>query len=176
MSMGKIQQTDAVDAIIQQWRQERPELDTREMGVIGRLKRCAALLQPRLDDTFSSFDMSNWEFDVLATLRRSGAPYRLTPTSLFSTMMVTSGTMTHRMQRLEARGLIKRIPNEEDARSMIVQLTTSGFKLIDRAVTAHVENEHNILAPLKLTEFDQLEASLKKLLAILEQVPGKKLD
>lgn len=176
MSMGKIQQADAVDAIIQQWRQERPDLDTREMGVIGRLKRCAALLQHRLDETFSSFDMTNWEFDVLATLRRSGAPYRLTPTSLFSTMMVTSGTMTHRMQRLEARGLIKRIPNEEDARSMMVQLTTPGIKLIDRAVAEHIKNEHNILAPLKSAEFDQLEASLKKLLAILEPVAEKELD
>src|SRR3546814_4618403 len=99
---------DAVDAILEQWRQERPDLDASPMGPIGRIKRCAALLQRRLDDTFAKFGMTGWEFDVLATLRRSGKPYCLAPTALLSSLMVTSGTMPHRVQWLEATGLIQR--------------------------------------------------------------------
>jgi hypothetical protein len=94
---------DAVDAILGQWRRERPDLDTGPMGPIGRLKRCTALVQRHLDENFARFGLSFWEFDVLATLRRSGRPYRLTPTALFSALMVTSGTMTNRLQRLESR-------------------------------------------------------------------------
>lgn len=138
---------DAVDAILAQWNRERPDLDVAPMAIIGRLKRCAALVQQQLDATFAEFDMSGWEFDMLATLRRAGAPYRLAPTALFSTLMVTSGTMTHRLQRLETRGWITRVPNPEDARSTLVQLTGTGFAQIERAVDAHVANEHRMLAP-----------------------------
>ena len=96
------------------------------MGPIGRIKRCAVLLERRLDETFAEFGLSRWEFDMLATLRRSGAPYCLAPTTLFSTLMVTSGTMTHRMGKLEAQGWIERLPNPADARSSLVQLTPQG--------------------------------------------------
>ena len=85
---------------------------------------------------------------MLATLRRSGAPYRLAPTALFSALMITSGTMTHRLKGLEARGLVRRVPNRGDARSVLVQLTRAGLSLIDRAVEAHVENEQRILASM----------------------------
>ena len=90
------------------------------MGPIGRIKGCAVLLERRLDETFAEFGLSRWEFDMLATLRRSGAPYCLAPTTLFSTLMVTSGTMTHRMAKLEAQGWIERLPNPADARSSLV--------------------------------------------------------
>ena len=159
---------DAVDKILEQWRRERPDLDVRPMATIGRLKRCAALLQRKLDETFSAFGMSSWEFDVLATLRRSGAPYRLTPTVLFSAMMVTSGTMTHRLQRLEAGAWVKRMPCRDDARSMLVQLTATGLALIDRAVEAHVENERRILASISPSDLTALDARLARLLAVLE--------
>ncbi|MDF1643880.1 MAG: MarR family transcriptional regulator [Pseudomonadales bacterium] len=159
---------DAVDAILRQWNQERPDLDVSPMGVIGRLKRCAALVQPKLENTFATFDLSSWEFDVLATLRRSGSPYCLAPTTLFSSLMITSGTMTHRMKRLEARSLVQRLPNQEDARSMLVQLTANGLALIDRALEAHVENEHKILASIDGSELAELDTGLRKLLAILE--------
>lgn len=159
---------DAVDAILEQWHRERPDLDVSPMGPIGRLKRCAALLQRRLDEIFADFGITFWEFDVLATLRRSGAPYRLAPTALFSALMVTSGTMTHRLQRLEASGLVRRVPSRDDARSMLVQLTAAGLALIDRAVEAHVENERRILAPLKASDLAALDSSLARLLAILE--------
>jgi DNA-binding MarR family transcriptional regulator len=159
---------DAVDAILAQWHRERPDLDVGPMGPIGRIKRCAALLQRQLDDTFAEFGLSFWEFDMLATLRRSGAPYCLAPTILFSTLMVTSGTMTHRMQKLQANGFVERQPSPDDARSMLVQLTPAGLELIDRAVTAHVANEHRILAPIKAADVAALDAKLAVLLAALE--------
>ena len=138
------------------------------MGVIGRLKRCSALMQRRLDATFEEFGLSSWEFDVLATLRRSGAPHQLAPTALFSQLMVTSGTMTHRLQRLEAQGWVTRAPNPADARSMLVQLSPAGLELIEGAVAKHVENEKSIMAPLGTTEAAALDAQLRKLLAMLE--------
>ena len=159
---------DAVDAILAQWHRERPDLDVGPMGPIGRIKRCAARLQRRRDETCAEVGLSFWEFDMLATLRRSGAPYCLAPTTLFSTLMVTSGTMTHRMNKLEASGFVARLPNPEDARSMLVQLTPAGLALIDRAVEAHVANEHRILAPMKAADLAALDAKLAVLLAALE--------
>ncbi|WP_256078097.1 MarR family winged helix-turn-helix transcriptional regulator [Massilia sp. YIM B04103] len=166
--MAQKRQADAVDKILEQWNRERPELDVAPMGTIGRLKRCAALVQRRLDEVFEAYGMSSWEFDVLATLRRSGAPYRLAPTHLFSALMITSGTMTHRLKGLETRGLVQRLANPEDARSVLVQLTDEGLALIDRAVAAHVDNERNILAPHSAGELAALDASLARLLAVLE--------
>ena len=162
-------QADAVDAILEQWRRERPDLDASPMGPIGRIKRCAALLEARLESGFAEFDLCLWEFDMLATLRRAGAPYRLSPTELFSTLMVTSGTMTHRLKRLETRGMIERLPNEHDARSMLVQLSRKGFTLIDRAVEAHVENEHRLLSTLPAAVVADLDANLSALMRALEK-------
>ncbi|SCK12336.1 MarR family winged helix-turn-helix transcriptional regulator [Vogesella sp. LIG4] len=162
---------DAVAAILQQWQRERPDLDASPMGIIGRLGRCTALLRGRLDETFARFGLSSWEFDVLATLRRAGSPYCLAPTALFRTLMITSGTMTRQLQQLEGRGLIGRLPNPDDARSQLVQLSAAGLALIDEAVAAHVANEHAILAPLAAAERAQLEQGLIRLLALLE-TPG----
>jgi DNA-binding MarR family transcriptional regulator len=166
--MGQKRQADRVDAILAQWRRERPDLDVSPMGTIGRIKRCAALLQRRLDETFASFELTGWEFDVLATLRRSGAPYCLAPTALFSALMITSGTMTHRLKGLESRGLVQRIPSEEDGRSLLVKLTPTGLALIDLAVEAHVENERRILAAMKPADLAELNDRLSLLLAALE--------
>jgi len=159
---------DAVDAIVTQWQRERPDLDLTPMGPIGRLNRCAALLQFRLDKTFAEFGMSFWEFDVLATLRRNGPPYLMTPTALFSTLMVTSGTMTHRLKRLETSGWVQRLPNHQDARSLLVQLTPQGKGLIDRAIEAHLDNERNILSAIAPETLAQLDAQLSTLLIALE--------
>ena len=159
---------DKVDLILEQWAREMPALDVGPMGVIGRLNRCAALMRRRLDATFERFGLSNWEFDVLTTLRRSGAPHQLAPTTLFSQLMVTSGTMTHRLQRLEAQGWVTRAPNPADARSLLVQLSPAGLELIERAVAAHVENEKNIMAPFGADGSAALDAQLRKLLAMLE--------
>ncbi|ADJ62544.1 MarR family transcriptional regulator [Herbaspirillum seropedicae] len=164
-------QHDAVDVILDQWRRERPDLDPAPMGPIGRLKRCAALLEGRLEAGFASYDLSVWEFDMLAALRRSGSPYRLSPTELFSTLMVSSGTMTHRLKRLETRGWIERLANEEDARSMLVQLTRKGLALINRAVESHLDNERRLLAALPAESLAVLDAQLSALLLTLENPP-----
>ena len=166
--MKKEPSGDAVDLIIGQWRRERPDLDVAPMATIGRVKRCSALLRRRLDETFSAFGMSGWEFDVLATLRRSGAPYSLTPTALFGTLMITSGTMTQRLKGLESRGLVRRVAHSGDARSTLVQLSEAGLTLIDRALTAHVQNEQRLLAPFKPSDLAALDLRLSKLLLSLE--------
>ncbi|MFV0664431.1 MarR family winged helix-turn-helix transcriptional regulator [Denitromonas sp.] len=163
---------DAVDTILAQWRRERPDLDLAPMGVIGRLARCSALMQRELDTVFGAFEIGRGEFDVLATLRRAGAPYCLAPTALFSSLMITSGTMTHRLQGLEARGWIDRLPDPKDARSKLVRLTAEGLALIDRAIEAHLENERRILAPLAADEVAALDARLARLLAVLEPAEG----
>jgi len=159
---------DAVDIILEQWRRERPDLDASPMGPIGRIKRCAILLEQQLEVGFARFDLVSWEFDMLATLRRSGAPYCLSPTALFSTLMVTSGTMTHRLKRLETRGLILRTASQQDARSTLVQLTPEGLELIERAVGPHVENERQMLSVLPAEVLASLDASLSQLMQALE--------
>ncbi|MEZ5706182.1 MAG: MarR family transcriptional regulator [Burkholderiaceae bacterium] len=162
-------QADAVDAILQQWRRERADLDPAPMGPIGRLKRCTVLVGQRLEACFARFGLSAWEFDVLATLRRSGAPHCLTPTALFSALMVTSGTMTHRLKQLEASGLVERVANEQDARSTQVRLTPKGLSLIDRAVEAHLENEREILSAMPVALINELDERLAALLSSLER-------
>lgn len=159
---------DTVDRILEQWQRERPDLDASPMGPIGRLRRCSILLEQRLEAGFSRFELTSWEFDMLATLRRAGAPYCLSPTDLFSALMVTSGTMTHRLKRLESRGLITRIANAEDARSTLVQLTPEGLELINRAVGPHIENERQMLAGLSADALSSLDKHLSALLQALE--------
>jgi DNA-binding MarR family transcriptional regulator len=108
---------------------------------------------------------------VRATRRRSGAPYSHPPTALFSTHIVTSGTMSHRMKSLETRGLVQRLPNPQDARSLLVQLTAQGLELIDRAVEAHLDNERQLLAPMAVAELAGLDQRLSLLLRALEGGP-----
>lgn len=162
------EQNDAVAAILAQWRRERPDLDVEIMGPIGRITRCAMLLEQRLNDCFAQFGLCLWEFDMLAALRRSGAPFCLSPTVLFSTLMVTSGTMTHRLKRLESKGWIERQVNEHDARSMLVQLSAEGLALINKVVAAHVDNERRLLAPLAVEQLAALDHQLSALLQVLE--------
>ena len=166
--MDKSPQTDAVDRILEQWKRERPDLDCSPMGPIGRLKRCALLLEPRIEAAFMRHDLVRWEFDMLATLRRAGEPFMLSPTQLFSTLMITSGTMTHRLKALEKRGFITRLPNPEDARSMLVALTPVGRERIDEAVETHVDNERQLLAGLSDSERLQLDQALRVLMHLLE--------
>lgn len=159
---------DAVDHIVAQWQREMPGLESGNMVLFGRLKRCTALLQARLETVFAEHGLNAASFDVLATLRRAGKPYRLTPTALFESLMVTSGTMTNRLQRLEDKGLIRRLPNPEDARSQLVQLTPQGKALIEKAVAPHVENEGMVLDQLPPRTRQQLEDGLKMLMKVLE--------
>jgi DNA-binding MarR family transcriptional regulator len=166
--MKKDENFDGIDTILAQWQKEKPDLDLSAMAIIGRLKRCHALMLPQLDKVFKRHDLSFWEFDVLATLLRSGPPYCLAPTELFSTLMVTSGTMTHRMTQLEKKELIERVANEHDARSKLVKLSKKGEAMISLAVDEHVENELDILSSLDQATQKKLDQSLKTLLITLE--------
>ena len=159
---------DAVDAICAQWQRERPDLDTADMALLGRLGRCSVILGRRLNAVFNDYALSNWEFDVLATLHRSGEPHCLAPTALFSSLMLSSGTMTRQLQLLTERGLVERLPNPDDARSLLVRLTPAGLALANDVVSAHVANMATILAPLPAESRPQLENALRQLLAILD--------
>jgi len=159
---------DAAARAVAQWKQELPELEAENMLLIGRLKRAAALIARELEKVYGEYGLTEGSFDVLATLRRSGAPYTLTPTELFSALMVTSGTMTTRLKNLENQGLIDRLPNPDDARSMLVRLTDKGKELIEQAVFPHVENEKRLMEKLDLKTKTSLEYGLEKWLEILE--------
>ncbi len=150
---------------IEQWRRERPDLDVRPMAVIGRISEASSLIsRERLAPVFAQFGLQQGEFDVLATLRRSGAPHALTPTALYEATMVTSGAMTNRLDRLEKAGLIARQPHPDDRRGVMVQLTGKGKELIDEAVAAHVANEHRILAGVTVEEQEKLIELLEKVI------------
>ena len=160
--------SDPVDRILEQWQRERPDLDASPMGILGRMARLSKHLDRAIQATFSDFGLRQGEFDVLATLRRSGQPYQLSPTELFNTMMVSSGTMTHRVDRLEQAGLVERIPDPSDRRGTLIHLTTKGFSLIEEAVAAHIDNMHRILDPLEDADREVLAVLLRKLLLSFE--------
>jgi len=162
-------ESDPVDKILAQWQQERPDLDVSPMGIIGRLIRLAKHLEQAIQETFSEFGLTVGEFDVLATLRRSGHPYQLSPTQLFNTLMVSSGTMTHRIDRLEQAALVQRLPDLSDRRGTQIKLTDKGFDVIEKAVEDHVVNEHCILSVLDVTEREVLTQLLRKLLVSFEE-------
>lgn len=159
---------DQIDRIIEQWRRERPDVDTEAMALVGRIQRAAQALRPRLDATHQRFGLTGESFDVLAALRRSGEPYRLTPTQLYRQMMLSSGAMTNRIDRLEADGLVERTPDPGDRRGTLIRLTRKGRALIDKAVAAHAENEREQLGGLTGKERSQLSALLRRLLESLE--------
>lgn len=164
---------DAVDAILAQWQRERPDLDVSPMGIIGRIGRLSRHLERGIQKTFSEFGLTAGEFDVLATLRRSGQPHQLSPTELFHALMVSSGTMTHRIDRLEKAGLVQRIPDPGDRRGMLIHLTEKGYNLIEKAVEAHVANEHRLLHELEESDRHKLVALLRKLMISFESAQPK---
>ncbi|NJN58712.1 MAG: MarR family transcriptional regulator [Leptolyngbyaceae cyanobacterium SL_5_9] len=161
--------SDQVDVILAQWQRERPDLDVFPMGIVGRFGRLTKYLERSLQQVFSEFDLHAGEFDVLATLRRSGQPYQLSPTALFNTLMISSGTMTHRIDRLEKADLVQRIPDPGDRRGTLIQLTAKGFSVIEAALEAHVANMHRFLSSLEQAEQQSLTQLLRKLLIAFEE-------
>lgn len=155
---------DKLDKIIYQWQTQGYESDKlKAMESIGRIKRLEILLAKMIHaNLLKNFNLASWEFDVLATLKRSGEPYCLTPTTLFDTMMITSGGMTNRIQQLEKKLFIIRIENPNDKRSKLVQLSKKGLALIDQAVESHIELETVLMSHLSQDELDILNALLKK--------------
>lgn len=160
---------DHVDEILEQWAREIPGLDTSPMGVVGRISRLARVLEKGLAQTFSAFGLNGGEFDVLATLRRSGSPYLLTPKKLSEAAMISSGAMTNRLDRLERAGLIARRPEPSDRRGILVSLTAEGKDLVDRVVAEHVEKERQLIDSLDADELSALGALLRKLLVPFDQ-------
>jgi DNA-binding MarR family transcriptional regulator len=154
---------DGVDRIIEQWGRERPDLDVSPIGVIGRISRLARELEQRLEPVYRDQGLEPGWYDVLATLRRAGPPYRLRPTEFTHTLMLTSSGTTKRLDRLEQAGLIARTPDPDDRRGTLITLTEAGHALLDTAVDAHVANEHGLLSTLTEAEREQLAALLRKL-------------
>lgn len=159
---------DRIDKILDQWRSERPDLDTTAMGLFGRMRNLTLHLSREMEKTFARFDLNAANFDMLATLRRSGEPYALSPNDLMATMMVTSGTMTNRIDQLEKVGLVSRSQNPNDGRSFLISLTPQGFKLIDAAVTAHVETQTRLVSALSTEDRTALDGLLRNYLASFE--------
>lgn len=159
---------DGVDLILKQWARERPDLDASPMGVIGRISRLSRIFERELQDAFSSFGLNPGEFDVLATLRREGKPYQLNPTELSKALMVSSGGMTNRLDRMERAGLVTRQPDPGDRRGSQVVLTEKGLRLVEEAVAEHVTNEHRLLSALQKTDREGLANLLRELLLLLE--------
>jgi DNA-binding MarR family transcriptional regulator len=154
---------DAVDRIVDQWRRERPDLDPSPVHIVGRITRLHWALEDRLVRVFGRYGLGRGEFDILATLRRSGAPFELTAGQLSGSTMVTSGAVTKRVDRLESAGLVDRRTADGDARGRLIRLTERGRALIDEVVDVHLRNETDLLAGLTTDERDTLTGLLRKL-------------
>ena len=154
---------DGVDVILEQWRRERPELDPSPIGVIGRISRLARELEQRLEPVYREHGLEPGWHDVLATLRRSGPPYRLRPSDFTGSLMLTSSGTTKRLDRLEQAGLIRRDPDPQDRRGVLITLTPTGIELIDGLTAAHMANEARILGALTEAERERLAGLLRKL-------------
>lgn len=159
---------DAVDQILDQWHEERPDLDLSAMGIFGRLGQLTLLLIPALEGVFARHGLRRGEFDVLAALRRSGPPYTLIPSALAKTLMLSRAGMTNRLDRLEADGLVERRLDPTDRRSFHVALTGRGHRVVDAAVTDHAANESRLLSALTPDERETLDHALRTLLQAIE--------
>lgn len=155
---------DGVDEILDQWRRERPDLDPSPIGVIGRISRLARELEQRLEPVYREQGLEPGWYDVLATLRRSGPPYRLRPTEFTRSLMLTSSGTTKRLDRLERAGLIAREPDPGDRRGTLISLTEAGRALIDAATAAHLANEDRLLGALPEADRRRLADLLRRLL------------
>ncbi|MET9252463.1 MarR family transcriptional regulator [Streptomyces sp. NPDC003717] len=156
---------DPVDAIIGQWAAVRPDLDTAAMEVFGRIFRLSRAMGDRMERAYARYGVSRGEFDVLATLRRAGEPYTLSPRQLSGTLMLTTGGMTGRLDKLERAGLLRRSPDPHDRRGLQVTLTDRGRELIDEAVGAGLAEQTAALSSLDRDRAEALAGLLRELLA-----------
>jgi DNA-binding MarR family transcriptional regulator len=154
---------DEVDRIVAAWRRERPDLDVRPLEVLSRVTRLARHLDRARGAAFAAHGLEVWEFDVLAALRRAGAPYELPPGQLTAETLVTSGTMTNRIDRLERRSLVRRGPDPSDGRGVLVRLTDEGRSLVDTALEDLLQRERGLLAELDDASLASLAAQLRRL-------------
>jgi len=155
---------DVIDQIVEQWARERPDLDVSATHVAQRITRLYLLQSASFAEVFSRHGLSFGEWEVLAILRRSGPPHRMKPTALYAELVLSSGAMTNRLDRLEAAGLIERRPDPSDRRGTLVSLTRKGMQVCDEAQLDHLANEERLLDGLSATEREQLTQLLRKLL------------
>ncbi|MBD2176801.1 MarR family transcriptional regulator [Pseudanabaena sp. FACHB-1998] len=137
---------DKIDYICKQWRQESPQLDTSPLGIVGRVLRIARLLEKHRETVLVEYGLSVWSFDVVTTLRRQGKPYQLKPTELYSLLMLSSGATTNRIDRLEKDGIVTRLRDSDDRRSVIVQLTPKGLQLANLVIPVLLKSERDLLS------------------------------
>lgn len=156
---------DEVDQLVEEWRAQRPDLDVEPLHVLSRIWRLARHLDRARAAAFAGHGLEPWEFDVLSALRRQGPPYQLSPGSLLRTTMVTSGTMTNRLDRLEQAGLLRRRPDPQDKRGVLVSLTDKGAERVDGAMAELLTSERALLAGLTESQRAELAALLRSLLA-----------
>lgn len=155
---------DEVDRVVEAWRRERPDLDVAPLHVLSRVSRLARHLDLARGAAFAERGLEGWEFDVLSALRRSGEPYELSPGQLVAQTLVTSGTMTNRVDRLARRGLVERSPDPDDRRGIIVRLTPTGREVVDAALADLLARERALLSRLPEARRHQLAELLRQLL------------
>ena len=164
---------DHVDEIVAQWQRERPDLNVAPLGLYGRLFRIVHLSDDALTKGLAQYGLRPGWFDLLAALRRAGAPYELNPTQLMRATLLSSSGMTKRLDRMEAAGLIERRPDPHDRRGTLVRLTRRGRSVTDRAMEAHVGNEERLLGALTAAERRTLDGLLRNLLIQLERAKAR---
>ena len=162
---------DALDRILNQWSDVAPEVDVSPMAVIGRISRLSRLIDRQLAENFSQHGIESWMYDVLATLRRSGDPFELSPGDLVRQTMVTTGAITNRVDRLVERGYVERSHSAVDRRRVVVRLTSDGRALVDAVSPDHFAFEDQLLAPLSASDRKALAATLRTLLIDLGDTP-----
>ena len=159
---------DEVDDLVAGWRAERPDLGLDPLQVLSRVSRLARHLDRARRVAFAAHGLETWEFDVLSALRRQGPPYQLSPGALLRATLVTSGTMTNRIDRLAGSGLVLRLPDPLDKRGVLVQLTDRGRAVADAALADLLNRERDLLAGLDGRQQEQLAALLRTLLSPLD--------
>ena len=164
------EQRDAVDRIVREWTEIGTAVDVTPIEIIGRISRLSRIIDRRLADNFAEHDIESWMFDVMATLRRVGSPHELSAGELVKRTMVTTGAMTNRIDRLEKRGFVTRVPSTTDRRSVMVQLTATGIAKVDDVSGSHYELERHLLEALPRNSHADLQDSLRTLLISLGDV------
>ena len=163
--------TDAVAAVLEQWREQCPDLDVEPIGVVGRIMRLSRLWDKEIKSFLAGHDLEPGEFDILSTLRRSGEPYELTAGAFLKASLVTTGAVTLRVDRMATKDLVTRVPDAEDRRSVKIRLTPHGLETIDRVLPLHLANEARLLEALTPADREHLTSTLAALLEARGDTP-----
>ncbi|MFI6290986.1 MarR family winged helix-turn-helix transcriptional regulator [Nonomuraea sp. NPDC050790] len=169
---GRFEMADAVDAVLEQWRRERPDLDVSPIGVVGRLMRISRMWDMEIKDLLAKHGLEPGEFDVLSTLRRSGEPYELTAGTFLKVSLVTTGAITLRVDRMRDKGLVTRVRDTADRRSVKIRLTPLGLEVIDRVLPEHLANQARLLRSLNAKDRDRFAAIMSGLLESYGDTPS----